>query len=345
MGGCGSDKKAEDDDDGGSSGTGATGGSSILGGTGGATGGTGGSAAGTGGAAGAGAPVDNVPACESATGNMADCGIIAAPVDCTFVPSDQATACLLACFGSASCADLTHSLCVGNEETAFATCVVACGATTLPCGDGTTYQAAQGCDGVNDCTNAEDEALCDQFDCQNGETVAATATCDDVEDCSNGADEADCATLMCPVPPAATCAEASATLASCGLLEGESMTGCLDEVPFQACILSCLEAASCADLTALYCAETTSAALTTCGENCVDVAAAVFFCGDGSAVDSTWQCDGEADCANGSDEAGCTLQCADGVTTATYAQLCDTVAQCPGGEDEVGCAPVCPEAN
>ena len=119
------------------------------------------------------------------------------------------------------------------------------------------------------------------------------------------------------------------------------MTGCLDDVPLQACTLSCLQAASCADLTALYCTETTPAALATCAQSCVDVAPNFFFCGDGTTVPSAWQCDAEADCANASDEAGCPFLCADGVTMGAYTQLCDMVADCPGGEDEFGCAALC----
>jgi integrin beta 2 len=278
---------------------------------------------------------------------MADCGVIPAPVDCSFAPGDLATACVLACYGTASCADLSATLCASDTTTAFASCVIACGAVELACGDGTTYQASWGCDGLNDCPGGQDEALCDLFDCQDGTTVPAAASCDGTDDCANGADEADCTTLVCPELPSATCEDLSAHLGSCGLLEGTVATGCLDDVPYQACVHACLVGASCADLTTFFCSDpsTIPPSINDCGLACANGAANTFPCANGTTIASTGQCDGVATCTDSSDEVGCTSLCADETTQVTYAQLCDGVSDCPEGEDEFSCFAVCGTAQ
>jgi hypothetical protein len=60
-----------------------------------------------------------------------------------------------------------------------------------------------------------------------------------------------------------------------------------------------------------------------------------FACMDGAEIDAGWVCDGEADCANGEDEAMC-FTCADSSVIPTE-WVCDTEADCAGGEDEQSC--------
>lgn len=53
-----------------------------------------------------------------------------------------------------------------------------------------------------------------------------------------------------------------------------------------------------------------------------------FPCGSGECAPRGWLCDGEEDCADGSDEHGCGWPCV------SPAQLCDGEAHCPDGSDE-----------
>ena len=69
-----------------------------------------------------------------------------------------------------------------------------------------------------------------------------------------------------------------------------------------------------------------------------------FTCGNGFCVPKLWRCDGENDCGDNSDEAGCVRKscaanmfaCSDGKCIPSYWR-CDFDHDCLDGSDEQGC--------
>ncbi|KIG14197.1 Transposase [Enhygromyxa salina] len=130
-------------------------------------------------------------------------------------------------------------------------------------------------------------------------------------------------------------------LQECGLLtEGETPALQEDLDPESACVANCLLAATCEDLSEISCDAFTAMpdpALTACIDTCL-VGPAPFTCGDGSTVPGDYQCDGEPDCVDASDEADCVpLTCADGNGTYPMSFKCDGGPDCEDGSDELDC--------
>lgn len=133
------------------------------------------------------------------------------------------------------------------------------------------------------------------------------------------------------------------------------------------CVSRCMDEASCAQLTGLFCGETPeavelcfascqeAAATLTCDRDrkysqfdkcdgfadCVDgadeAACPTFGCSSGEKIPASFKCDAEEDCRDGSDERGCpTFRCANGdLQPASFE--CDGAADCSDGSDELGC--------
>lgn len=142
------------------------------------------------------------------------------------------------------------------------------------------------------------------------------------------------------------CDSAARKLRECGLL-GEGAVNCAFEEGDRAaaeCQDDCVQAADCATLSDLVCSAdpTVSAdvlALNGCINECWNEFG--FQCespGPARAVDPSFVCDGEADCADGSDEIACEMfACGDGQEVVLLA-FCDGFDDCDNGADEgAGC--------
>ncbi len=109
------------------------------------------------------------------------------------------------------------------------------------------------------------------------------------------------------------------------------------------CELACYVNASCEELTNDQCGDDEpTPVMDACMDKCV--AKYGFHCADGSETfPEDYQCDGEVDCNDGSDEQGCpagtSFQCADGSQTIAGDLKCDGFEDCADGSDEQGCPP------
>lgn len=152
-----------------------------------------------------------------------------------------------------------------------------------------------------------------------------------------------------PTADGGPCARGTARLRACGLL-GAGTALCsaqTAERPEEAsCTQACLEGAECATLSSILCAgefpsdAADAADLNACVSRCSEQHG--FQCGAGAlgrtAVPSTFVCDGEADCGDGSDEAGCEQFDCGGGETVVAAWFCDGVPDCSNAIDEgAGC--------
>lgn len=134
---------------------------------------------------------------------------------------------------------------------------------------------------------------------------------------------------------------AAAKLRACGLLT-VGRFGDIQEPTTAAdrCEYDCALAASCDDLTAMMCqVGSPSPGFEACFDNCGS-SAGDFDCLDGlETIPGDWVCDGYDDCADGSDEAGCSMfDCLDGTQSVPLDYVCDYEEDCYDGSDEVGCS-------
>jgi hypothetical protein len=99
--------------------------------------------------------------------------------------------CLAQCLAALPCSDLVAVLCEGISVAAVGWCTDKC-LPTMKCDDGEEIPERYRCDGDDDCSAAEDEVGCEQFECPGGGSTPVATVCDGDEDCSDGADELGC---------------------------------------------------------------------------------------------------------------------------------------------------------
>jgi hypothetical protein len=132
-------------------------------------------------------------------------------------------------------------------------------------------------------------------------------------------------------PHEPTCAGYSARLRACGVLSEGAFACAEPETEAARCELECLAGASCALLWDFQCRS-----LPLVIDRCLSVCNA-FTCASEERIPLDWQCDGENDCFDASDELGCaTFECGSGESIVEQHQ-CNWVRNCEDNSDEVGC--------
>ena len=128
-------------------------------------------------------------------------------------------------------------------------------------------------------------------------------------------------------------------LRSCDLITSGRVNAFEGEPPDaeERCFAKCVIGGSCTEIDAFLC-DSSDALEIRCAERCYGPDPGDFVCGDGETIPASWQCDGDDDCTDASDEAGCpTFTCSDGSTVA-QSDRCDFFDDCEDGSDEAGCS-------
>ncbi|XP_069115842.1 mucin-2-like [Argopecten irradians] len=267
---------------------------------------------------------------------------------------------------------ICDSLDVCNDaETAYKFCRKTC----RLCGDMTTQVMTPSTQTMNPIINHS----CGQneFQCGTGACIPTLWRCDTVEDCTDGTDEESCTSNIKTIQPLIDVTTTKTPISS-RTTEVTTPT----TVTTSPSIVTMTSQSGCRDLnstceelkTSIDICNNTESALMMCRKSCglcgmkstdgvtssggitspgvlspqstnEPVTCPGFLCGNGHCLPSTFHCDGDHDCSDGSDETDCdTYSCSDKQFQCQSGSCipntwkCDSVEDCSDGSDEKGCS-------